>query len=210
VNFAGIFVDPRYQPASDCRDKFDVERCKFDPKADPAFPRQSDPNTEVHYDSARTSDGRNDDALALACAKAVSAIDKTLVRGNHVDDGVEAIVHYAAEGDPPDAYSLGDWGPVEVKTSAGAPGARPGAPVYTIETKDNHQSWAFFDGVQVMTEDGEVIPADKITPPRATPEMRAAKKKPAPIGRPAKFDPSRSKQLQAYAQGIIDTILDKP
>lgn len=199
VNFPGIFVDPRYTPDDSCRDKLDLENCKFDKKLDPAFPLEG--SGSKRFDSARTEDGRKDDALALAAAKAVAGYgDKSLVAGNHLDDTPE-VVHYAKEGDTPNAFSLGDWGPVAVGDKDGP---RPGAPVFTIETKDDEESWAFLDAVQYVTEDAKSVV------PLGTPEMRASKTRPKPYTRPKKFDPARSKELQAYAQGIIDTILELP
>ena len=209
VNFPGIFVDPRYQLGKDCP-KFDLETCKFDPLLDPAFPVQSagrdGKGTNRRFDSARTQDGRADDALALKAAQAVARLDPALVRGNHVSEAVP-VVHYAKASTTPEAFSLGDWGPVDVPSSKG-PGARPGAPVFTVEVDDNQQSWAFLDGVQVMSESGKPLPLPQ------TPEERAAKGAarnflPSP-GFIKKFSQKRSEQLQAYAQGIIDTILEVP
>jgi hypothetical protein len=203
VNFPGIYVDPRYVPTSSCQREFEVEACKFQAVLDPAFPLLGDP-TKKRFDSAVTDAGRKDDAVALAAAKAVSAIDKTLVLGNHVDDPPQQ-VHYAKEPGTPKAWSLGDWGPVEVKTRSGDAGDRSGAPVFTIETKDNDESWAFLDGVQVMSEDGRALPQTILPSDR----VRNGQQGP-PQKQPAKFRQDRSKQLQAYAEGIIGTILDLP
>lgn len=199
VNFPGIFVDPRYAPGDSCRDKLDFEGCKFDKKLDPAFPLEGDGTKR--FDSARTDDGRSDDAVALAAAKAVAKHGTAaLVAGNHLDDPAE-VVHYAKEGGTPQAFSLGDWGPVAV---GGKDGSRSGAPVFTIETKDDGESWAFLDGVQYVTEDGKALPSP------GTPEEHAKKSAARPYPRPKKFDPARSQELQAYADGIIDTILELP
>ncbi|WP_406459106.1 hypothetical protein OH768_31080 [Streptomyces sp. NBC_01622] len=204
VNFPGIFVDPRYQLGKDCP-KFDLEICKFDPLLDPAFPVQSagkdGKGTDRRFDSARTQEGRADDALALKAAQAIAKLDPTLVRGNHVAEAVP-VVHYAKASTTPEAFSLGDWGPVEVPSSKGL-GARPGAPVFTVEVDDIQESWAFLDGVQMMSEKGEALLQ---TP---SPELRVAKNPGRKI-LPAKFNKTRSEQLQAYAQGIIDTILEVP
>ena len=37
------------------------------------------------------------------------------------------------------------------------PGKRDGAPVFTIETDRNHESWAFLDGIQFVDSRGEGI-----------------------------------------------------
>ena len=191
VNFAGIFVDPRYDLCHGTG--FDVEDCKFDLAADPAFPNTTAKGVTKRFDSAKKPpEGRADDALALEIAKAVSKLDATLVPGNHIGDSPE-VVHYAKEGGTPDGFSLGDWGPVDVKVTAPGPGARSGAPVFTIEVDENHESWAFLDGVQYMDEKGDPIPQPK---------------RPSPRARPAKFDSKRSQQLQDYAQAIIDVCLD--
>lgn len=199
VNFPGIFVDPRYQLSNACTG-FDLEPCKFDLDMDPAFPTKG-ASASKRFDSARTADGRKDDALALAAAKAVA--DATLVTGNHLGDPMP-IVHYAKEGDTPDAFSLGDWGPVTVTTPGNAPGGRPGAPVFTIEVKDNEESWAFLDGVQVMEANGTPRTQQPL------PAERAAGRPGRPYTTPQRFNKQRSTQLQAYAQAIIDTILELP
>jgi hypothetical protein len=202
VNFQGIYVDPRYTPSPACRRGVDVEQCKFDAEADPAFPLKVVATKTKHFDSANNvPDGRKDDALGLECAKKIVAIDPELVLGNHVEDDKLAVVHYAKEGETPEAYSLGDWGPVTVNTQGGAPGARRGAPVFTIETHQNHESFAFDDGVHVVNDKGKPIP------PRKTLKVRVRNQ--TPRGElPAKFQQERSEQLQAYAQGIIDVLLD--
>lgn len=188
VNFTGIYVDPRY---SVCHTTgFDLEDCKFDPAKDPAFPNTTKKDVSKQFDSAISADGRLDDALALQIAKAVK--DGTLVAGNHLGDPPE-VVHYAKESGTPNAFSLGDWGPVEVTTvPSGASGIRPGAPVFTIEVDEDHESWAFLDGIQYMDESGQPIPQPK---------------RPAPKATPAKFDKKRSAQLQDYAQAIIAACL---
>jgi hypothetical protein len=88
----------------------------------------------------------------------------------------------------PVAFSLGDWGPVEVKLTSPGPGARPGAPVFTIEVDQNHESWAF----QYVDEKGNPVPQPKRPSPKLT---------------PARFDQARSLQLQDYAQAIIGVCL---
>lgn len=198
VNFPGVFVDPRYTVSTTRKAGDSLELSKFNADLDPAFPLQGDA-AKKRFDSAVSSLGKADDALCLAMAKAIG--DKSLVPGNHLDDPIP-VVHYAKEGGTPDAFSLGDWGPVEVKTSGTTTGARPGAPVFTIEVDGNLESWAFADGRQMMTEDGKALP------PRPTPSERAGKKTPKAGANPS-FDPARSKALQAYAQGII-ALLDLP
>ncbi|MGW2523229.1 hypothetical protein ACWC09_40850 [Streptomyces sp. NPDC001617] len=203
TNFPGIFVDPRYQLGKDCP-QFDLEPCKFDSLHDPAFPTLSE-EKDQRFDSARTDLGRKDDALCLKAAKAVAALDATLVRGNHVAEPLP-VVHYAKEGGTPQAFSLGDWGPVDVAVQG--LGTRSGAPVFTIEVKDDNESWAFLDGVQVVDEKGDPL----IVPP--TPEERAAGNKGRKFvkspGFTKRFSQKRSRELQNYAQGIIDTILELP
>ena len=200
VNFPGIFVDPRYDPGK-CAG-FDLERCKFDPVKDPAFPNVGT-DAGLRFDSAVSADGRKDDAMAMAMAKAVK--DASLVPGNHLDS-VVPVVHYAMEGGTPNGFSLGDWGPVAVTGAPGGVGNRPGAAVFTVEVKDNNQSWAFVDGVQVMSAGGK--PTE--VPP--LPEARAVNPKPKPVkppeGHASRFSKQRSAQLQAYAQAIIDVGLD--
>jgi hypothetical protein len=194
VNFAGIYVDPRYDASSVCKEKGSLEACKFDLDLDPAFPTRG---KAKRFDSARKDIGRRDDDLCLKFAKAVA--DKSLVPGNHRDDPIP-VVHYAKEGGTSPGFSLGDWGPVDVEPGKKTPGSRKGAPVFTIEVKENHESWAFFDEVQTVTEGGEPLPRP------ATPPERAGKKKPPPISNP-EFARDRSKALQAYADSIIATVL---
>ena len=193
ANFTGVYVDPRYSLCHKIDPKtFYVEDCKFDLAKDPAFPPQKGVNKQ--FDSAISPDGRADDALARKIAQAVK--DPTLVVGNHLSDAPE-VVHYAKEPGTPIGFSLGDWGPVDVTTlPPGAPastsGKRPGAPVFTIEVDEDHESWAFLDGVQYMDEKGNPIPQPK---------------RPSPKARPNKFDKKRSVQLQDYAQAIITACL---
>lgn len=187
VNFTGIYVDPRYSPCHPAG--FDVEDCKFDLAKDPAYPNTTKKGVVKQFDSAISTDGQADDALALKIAKAVK--DATLVAGNHLTDAPE-VVHYAKEPAGP-GFSLGDWGPADVSPVPGSTsGARPGAPVFTIEVDEDHESWAFLDGVQYMDENGQPIPQPK---------------RPSPKARPAKFDKARSVQLQDYAQAIIAACL---
>lgn len=199
VNFAGVFVDPRYALASNRKSGESLELSKFSAELDPAFPLQGDPSKK-RLDSAISSDGKKDDALCVAVAKAVG--DKTLVPGNHLDDPVP-VVHYAKEGDTPTGYSLGDWGPVDVPAGRGSTvGARVGAPVFTIEVDENQESWAFADKTRMVTEDGKPLP------PAPTPAERANKKTPKASANPS-FSAGRSKALQAYAQAVI-ALLDMP
>jgi hypothetical protein len=187
VNFTGIFVDPRYDLCHSSG--FYVEDCKFDLAADPAFPNVTKKGVDERFDSALSADGRADDALALSVARAVR--DPTLVAGNHLGDPPQ-VVHYAKEEGTPVGFSLGDWGPVEVKLTSPGPGVRPGAPVFTIEVDQNHESWAFLDGVQYVDEKGNPVPQPKRPSPKLT---------------PARFDQARSLQLQDYAQAIIGVCL---
>lgn len=198
VNFPGIFVDPRYQVDDKCRSGLDLEACKFDPDVDPAFPQRS--GTNARFDSARTTEGRADDALALAAATKVFQTDVTLAPGNHVEEP-SPVVHYAKEGGTPNAFSLGDWGPVAVEPTAGKPGSRLGAPVFTIECRDNQESWAFIDGQQVMGVDNKPL----IQEP--SPADSAAGRRGKPFAVPARYDAARAEELRAYANGIIETIL---
>jgi hypothetical protein len=89
-------------------------------------------------------------------------------------------------------YSLGDWGPVDVVDG------RPGAPVFTIETYQNHESWAFdANGVQLWDP-------EKGQPLQDPLSGRAYQM-------PPKFHsggPGRAKQLHGLAQAIINVILD--
>lgn len=181
VNFAGIFVDPRYT-VSRGDDAF-LEDAKFDRAADPAFPAITPPGVGKVFNSAHGVEGREDDALCLAMASAVA--HPALVAGNHL--GTDApVVHYVKERGVPQGFSLGDWAPVAVE------GSRPAAPVFTVEVDENHQSWAFLDGVGYMDEAGNPVPQPKRRPARLT---------------PAQFDGERSAQLQDYAQAIIEHAL---
>ena len=82
-----------------------------------------------------------------------------------------------------------------------APGSRLGAPVFTIETKDNNESWAFLDGIQTVRENGEPLP-------RARDPAIPAGAQTADKIRPGKFNLNRSQELQAYADAIIEVILE--
>jgi len=198
VNFPGIFVDPRYQPDDQCRKGLDLEACKFDPDLDPALPLRSGLN--ARFNSARLGAGQIDDALALATATHVFHNDVTMVSGNHPEDPVP-VVHYAKEAGTPTAFSLGDWGPVAVDPTGKQPGSRQGAPVFTIECKNNPQSWAFQDGLQVVGEDGKPLLQEP------TPAERAAGKKGRPYPLPAKFNAGRAEELRTYANAIIEILL---
>lgn len=180
VNFPGIFVDPRYSP--DPGTGFFMEDRKFDLAADPAYPTVTEARVEKVVSSAWSVDGRADEALCLAMARAVR--DPTLVVGNHLGAAPE-VVHYAKEAGTRPGFSLGDWAPV-------ACGGRSGAPVFTIEVDQNHQSWAFLDGVQCVDRNG--MPAG--APERPSLELP-----------PQQFDQARSIQLQDYAQAIINSCL---
>lgn len=201
MDFPGVFVDPRYTPGNACKG-FDLEACKFDPIKDPAFPTQGT-DADLRFDSAVDPDGRKDDAMALAMAQAVS--DPTLVTGNHLGSVVE-VVHYAKAHGTPMGFSLGDWGPVVVTSGKDGVGNRPSAPVFTIEVKDNNQSWAFLDGVQIMSAEGK--PLNEQPPPGSRAVNQAPKPYKQPPGYLTKFSQKRSKELQAYAQAIIDVGLD--
>ena len=88
--------------------------------------------------------------------------------------------------------------------SATLPGSRRGAPVFTIEVKDDEESWAFLDGEQFVTDKGDPVTA----PP--TPAMRAIGQPGIKRIKPLRFKPDRSKELQDYANAIIETILELP
>lgn len=199
VNFPGIFVDPRYSLNQACL-KAGLESCKFDQDADPAFPTRG---TSKRFDSALSADGKKDDALARAAAEDKAFTDPALVGGNHL--GPAPIVHYAKEpGTPSKLYSLGDWGPVDVDPSGGSPGSRRGAPVFTIEVKDDGESWSFADAIQVMKTD-----SSGALKPELTPDQRARKANVADYPTPRHWTQRRSSQLQQYADAIIDTILER-
>lgn len=187
-NWPGIFVDPRYTP-----DGPDLEAAKFDKASDPAFVHDA-----TRFDTAKGE--KKDDQLALELAKAVK--DKSLTVGNHLDSPPEK-VHYAKEPGTSVGYSLGDWGPVSVKTQGNVPGDRAGAPVFTFEVAHYPESWAFYDGMQVMNEDG----VKSVSRP-LTPKERAAGILSIPYARPELFNRDRSAQLQAYAEAIISVGLE--
>lgn len=193
ANWFGVYVDPRYEPTK-CKGGAELERCKFDVTTDPGYV-----HTAKDFDTALTSDGKTDDQLDLDIASAVK--NRDLVTGNHLDDP-PAKVHYAKEGTGT-GWSLGDWGPVDVKVS-GDPGERPGAPVFTFEIAHYTESWAFLDGTQIMSESGKPL-AQALTP-----GDRAAGKKPTPYAKPRLFDSGRSSDLQDYADAIIKVTLAKP
>lgn len=180
VNSAGIFVDPRFSVRRP--DEPFLDDAKFDRAADPAFPAITAPGVAKVFDSARSADGRLDDALCLSMARAIRHPE--LVAGNHLDSSVP-VVHYAKENVPP-GFSLGDWAAVATD------GLRPAAPVFTIEVDQNHESWAFLDGVPYVDHAGRPIPQPK---------------RPSPSLVPAQFDSERSARLQDYADAIIDHCL---
>jgi hypothetical protein len=192
LNYRGIFVDPRY---SLCTSKFVkqegpfyLEDCKFDLDEDPAFPNMG---KTKRFDSAISLEGKSDDALARDIARAVKIID--LVAGNHLDPAEQPeVVHYAREGGTGKGFSLGDWGPVDVKPQKAGPGERNGAPVFTIEVDEDDESWTFLDGVQYRDENGK---------PTQDPYLKRNK----PPYLPRKD--ARSYQLQSLAQAIIDVCL---
>jgi hypothetical protein len=199
ANFAGIFVDPRYVLTKTCQS--DLESCKFDLKTDPAFPPW-DPGTTKRFDSALTVEGQKDDALALKAASDKGFTDATLIAGNHVTDP-QPIVHYAKEPGTPTGFSLGDWGPVDVDPTGKSPGSRHGAPVFTIEVKEDPESWAFADEIQIMKTDGSGA-----LKPRPTPDERARRANPPPYAVPKKWKKDRTSDLQQYADAIINTLLE--
>jgi hypothetical protein len=186
----GIFVDSRY--AVCVKDGFELENCKFDLAKDPAYPEKTKGGVAKQFDSSLTKEGRDDDALAKRLADAVAVNNNTLVAGNHLD-APPPVVHYHEKLDDKKkavwelGYSLGDWGPVDVVDG------RQGAPVFTIETYENHESRAF-DAVcgQRMDEKGQ--------------PLHDARGRAYPI--PYGFDASRAKQLHGLAQAIISVILD--
>jgi hypothetical protein len=192
ARLAGIFVDSRY--AVCVKDGFALENCKFDLAKDPAYPKETQEGVAKQFASSRTEQGRDDDKLARRLADAVAVNDETLVLGNHLSDP-EPRVHYhekqADKEKKPNelGYSLGDWGPVDVVDG------RPGAPVFTIETYQNHESWAFdgATGAQRMDERGQPL-KDPLS-------GRVYLMQPTP-------DRGRAKQLHGLAQAIINVILD--
>jgi hypothetical protein len=168
-----------------------LENCKFDVAKDPAYPKVE--GVAKQFASSRTEQGRDDDKLASRLADAVAVNDPTLVLCNHL--GGQVRVHYyerlTDKGKPVNerGYSLGDWGPVDVVDG------RPGAPIFTIETYQNHESWAFDSatGAQRMDERGQPLKdplSGRVYPMQPTP------------------DQGRAKQLNGLAQAIIKVILD--
>jgi hypothetical protein len=159
------------------------------------------------FDSARTIEGKLDDLLALNIAKNIDKGDaKKLIPGNHLNQHstTPEVVHYSANVPPPDGFSLGDWGPVDVKSkstpvagspvdagvSATDPRIRDGVPVITVEVYNYPDSGAFDeDGVQLVGEDLKLLDPQHL---------------------PKKFGPAemgRCKQLQAYADALIEKFL---
>lgn len=187
----GIFVDSRYDVC--VKGGFALENCKFDLAKDPAYPEITQNGVAKQFDSSRTKEGRDDDNLAKRLADAVAVNDGTLVAGNHLGDPVPRIHYHERQtdkGKPPNerGYSLGDWGPVDVVDG------RPGAPVFTIETYQNHESWAFdgATGAQRMDERGQ--------------PLRDLRGRVYPI--PPECDRGRANQLHGLAQAIVNVILD--
>ncbi len=206
VNFAGVFVDPRYaiSPAdlaeimkNEAQDVYGLEKYKFDLDADPAYEVKTNPDGSVvpkRFNSAWSPDGQKDDQLALDLATEVARLAggyRTLVWGNHLNETDTQVVHYARQKNTPPGYSLGDWGPV-LDWGPAKSGVRPGAPVFTIEPDMDFESWAFLDGVQYVDKDG-----NKKTQYQRNPQGLM----------PAKFRRDRSEQLQAYAQAVINICL---
>jgi hypothetical protein len=190
----GIFVDSRY--AVCVKDGFALENCKFDLDKDPAYPKETKEGVAKQFDSSRTKEGRDDDNLAKRLAEAVAVNDRTLVLGNHLDRVPQ--VHYNEKLKDKDkdvwelGYSLGDWGPVDVLDG------RPGAPVFTIETYQNHESWAF------DVCGGQLWDPEKGQPLQDPFSGRAYQM-------PRKFHsggPDRAKQLHGLAKAIVTVILD--
>jgi hypothetical protein len=187
----GIFVDSRYTLC--VKEGFALENCKLDLAKDPAYPEVTMKGVAKQVGSSRTKEGRDDDALAKQLADTVAVHNKILVAGNHLGDPVP-VVHYHEKKDDKEkkvselGYSLGDWGPVDVV------GGRQGAPVFTIETYQNHESWAFDgkSGEQRRTENDQPL---RDLQGRAYP-------------RPPRFNPDRAPQLHDLAQAVINVILD--
>lgn len=184
----GIFVDPRYTVC--VKDGYALETCKLNVDKDPAYPTVN--GVAKRFDSAKDPRGQDDDALAKRLAEAVKAVHPDLVNGNHLSDS-EPQVHYQEKltDDRKPAnergYSLGDWGPVDVQD------VRTGAPVFTIETYHNDQSWAFDGktGEQRMTENGKPV------------KDFYGKNH----GSPPRWDQKRAKQLHDLAEAIVNVIL---
>ena len=162
----GIFVDPRYTFSDGCvseytykkgqmrKGPFNTNKCKFDLKKDPAFREVKGAKKEMV--SALDQDGQKDDLLAFDIATAIASKQRELVPGNHLQDKPE-VVHYSASVTPEYAgFSLGDWGPVKVDAK-GDLGQRPGCPVITVEVLEQYESWAFINGEQFYSEDGNLL-----------------------------------------------------
>jgi hypothetical protein len=146
--------------------------------------------------AAQTSLGQSDDPLALAIAVKTPA---ACVPGNHLNERdssgrvLPPVVHYTESAGHPDGFSLGDWGPVEVKASSGDPGSRPGAPVITVEVFENQASGAFFKGRQLVKEQDCKSPVDNLSPDDKK--------------RAGKVDPKRCNDLKAYAEALLTEFL---
>jgi hypothetical protein len=188
----GIFVDPRYTLC--VMDGFALEKCKFDPAKDPAYPEVN--GVPKQFDSSLTKEGRDDDGLAKQLADTLAEKDSTLIAGNRLRDPAPH-VHYLErltdDGKPENekGYSLGDWGPVDVIDS------RKGAPVFTIETYQNHESWAFDgkSGEQRIDEHGQPLRDLQGRVYRMPPGFERG-------------GVDRAQQLHGLAQAIINVILD--
>lgn len=147
--------------------------------------------------SAITAQGKRDDRLALEIAKRVSKSNRRLVPGNHLQNAATGgdsppVVHYAASVAPPPGFSLGDWGPVDVREEKD-PGDRDGAPVVTVEVHGREASGAFRgDGRQLVAEDCKSSLDPKFKP-----------------GDPRVFNRQRCRDLQAYADSLIEVFLAK-
>ncbi|MGZ3303680.1 MAG: hypothetical protein ACXVCF_18665 [Isosphaeraceae bacterium] len=144
---------------------------------------------------------RSEDSLTL---KLAAKMRPSLVPGNHLERSGLEVVHYDA--DPlvtatlpvkpkwlvtPDGFSLGDWAPV---TAKGPLGERKGAPVITVEVYDKKDSGAFRDEVQLVDEDGRRLESGL-----SEKDKQLAKK----------VNKARSRDLQAYADALIEVFLER-
>jgi hypothetical protein len=136
--------------------------------------------------AARSENGRRgDDPLAREIARKMR---RDLVPGNHFGDPPE-VVHYAESAGHPDGFSLGDWAPAAVQ---GPVGKRDGAPVITVEVWAYPDSGAFRDGVQLVDEQCKALKGLAAT------DAKLARR----------VNPKRCKDLQAYADALIELFLE--
>jgi len=148
-------------------------------------------------DIART---RDNDRLALEIAR-MAQTEGARVPGNWLGEMGREVMHYAKSAATRPGFSLGDWGPVDVKSGTAPsgppvysvpdkdPGIRDGAPVITVEVYQYPESGAFRDGVQIVDEDCKPLDPKQFGPIVNVP---------------------RCKELQAYAKALLTIFLDRP